>query len=107
MDGLTTFRTMETMVAVSESDIIRARLAHRQWFLRRTTGAHRGAEKVQSALNRLQQYLKGYPALVEIVKQADPKFGGLAYGTISTFLVVSGDSVFACGRSTCTLGFPR
>lgn len=83
------------MLALSSSAVIRARVTHRQWLIRRKRGTHRAATKLQSALHRFHQYLESYSGVVEIVKQGGQEFGVIAYSTMSIFLVVSEDSAIS------------
>jgi len=88
LDDMVSFKTQEALLGLATSEVLRARVAHRQWQLQRTTGLRKVSTRVQSALMRFKEYMDCYSGLVDIVKQADQKFGGLAYSTLSVFLVV-------------------
>jgi len=80
--------TRSAMLCLADSAVVRARVGHRQWRLGRNRGLHQISTKLQKAMTGFKQYLTGYADAVNIVKQADSNFGGLAYSTISLFLVV-------------------
>ena len=43
-------------------------------------------------MTRFADFLEAYSGVVETVKQADSRYGGLAYTTLSLLLLVSRDS---------------
>lgn len=45
-------------------------------------------------MTRFADFLEAYSGIVEIVKQADSQYGGLAYSTVSLLLLVSADLFF-------------
>lgn len=88
LDDVYTFQTKEVLLGLASSEVLRARVTQRQWGLQRGSGVRKASTQIQSALRRFRQYLQCYSGLVEIVKQADEQYGGLAYGTLSLLLVV-------------------
>ena len=49
---------------------------------------------VQKFATSFSSFLQSYSGIVEVVKGADQQYGGLAYGTLSMFLIVRGHLVF-------------
>ena len=45
-------------------------------------------------MTRFADFLEAYSGIVEIVKQADSQYGGLAYSTVSLLLLVSAELSF-------------
>lgn len=52
-------------------------------------GIRRAGKIIQSALTKFSAFLDSYSCVVEVVKQADQQYGGLAYSILSVFLIVS------------------
>jgi hypothetical protein len=88
LDDVYSFQTKEILLGLASSEVLRARVTERQWHLRRSSGVQKASTQLQSALRRFKQFLECYSGLVEIIKQADTQYGGLAYATLSVFLVV-------------------
>ena len=63
---------------------IEAETSKDQWAKNRSkTSRH-----VQNFTTRFSQFLESYSGIVEVLKGADQQYGGVAYGTLSVFLVV-------------------
>ena len=59
-------------------------LSQSKWIKNR----HKASRHVQSFATKFSAFLESYSGIVEIVKGADQQYGGLAYGTLSMFLIV-------------------
>ena len=68
---------------LQSSGSTQARHHRHEGVLRRT-----GARSV-TFVNSFSEYLSAYSGIVEIVKGVDEQHGGLAYGILSTLLIVS------------------
>lgn len=55
-----------------------------QWVKNRS----KTSKHVQNFTTRFSQFLESYSGIVEVLKGADQQYGGVAYGTLSVFLVV-------------------
>ncbi len=48
----------------------------------------KASRHVQNFATKFSGFLESYSGIVEVVKGADQQYGGLAYGTLSVFLIV-------------------
>ncbi len=58
------------------------------WSTQRKKGLRKFPRLLQSFMTRFADFLEAYAGIVEIVKQADSQYGGLAYSTLSVLLLV-------------------
>jgi hypothetical protein len=100
LDDMTYFQTKDALLGLASSEVLRARVAHRQWKLKRSSGLGKASSKLQSAFSRFKDYLNAYSSLVDIAKEADSQYGGLAYATLSAFLIVRLQTVLLETNST-------
>ena len=61
------------------------------WSAKRKRGLRKLPTLLQTFITRFADFLEAYSGIVEIVKQADSQYGGLAYSTVSLLLLVSAD----------------
>lgn len=101
VDDMTYFQTKEALLGLASSEVLRARVAHRQWKLKRGSGVGKASAKLQSALSRFKDYLNAYSGLVDIARQADQQYGGLAYATLSAFLIVRPERGYISRLNLC------
>ena len=59
------------------------------WSVKRKKGLRKLPTLLQSFMTHFADFLEAYSGIVEIVKQADSQYGGLAYSTLSLLLLVS------------------
>lgn len=64
------------------------------WSAKRKRGLRKLPTLLQTFMTRFADFLEAYSGIVEIVKQADSQYGGLAYSTVSLLLLVSADLFF-------------
>jgi hypothetical protein len=70
----------EISTAISQQGLVNQQRQH---------GAHKASAKLQSILTTFSSFLESYSGIVEVVKQASPQLGGVAYSMLSVFLMVS------------------
>ena len=83
-----TNKTKEQLSGLASAELIRARIAQSSWITRRSMGLRKFPKKLQSFITTFSDFLECYSGIVEVVKQADSQFGGLAYSTLSLLLIV-------------------
>ena len=76
------------------------------WLKRRKTGLRRYPALLQTFMTRFADFLEAYSGIVEIVKQADSQYGGLAYTTLSLLLLVSDRGMNRCRSTSLTSRLP-
>ncbi len=64
------------------------------WSAKRKKGLRKLPTLLQTFMTRFADFLEAYSGIVEIVKQADSQYGGLAYSTVSLLLLVCTDMFF-------------
>lgn len=65
----------------------------------------KASQYAQSFVTKFSDFLESYSGIVEIVKGADQQYGGLAYGTLSLFLVVCPNMHCSHGKLIRSLGW--
>jgi hypothetical protein len=83
-----TNKTKEQLSRLANAELDRAHIVQSSWRTRRNTGLRKFPKKLQSFMTTFSDFLECYSGIVEIVKQADSQFGGLAYSTLSLLLIV-------------------
>lgn len=83
-----TNETKEQLSGLASTELTRAQEVQSSWRTRRNTGLRKFPKKLQSFMKTFSDFLACYSGIVEIVQQADNQFGGLAYSTLSLFLIV-------------------
>ena len=78
-----------TNYEAASSEIELAEAKNIIWSNKRKSGLRKLPTILQSFMTRFADFLEAYSGVVEIVKQADSQYGGLAYSTISLLLLVS------------------
>ena len=68
------------------------------WSAKRKKGLRKLPTLLQTFMTRFADFLEAYSGIVEIIKQADSQYGGLAYSTVSLLLLVGADM-------SCSTGF--
>ena len=86
-------QSKEDLFKVIDSKIVDSELtsleAHKLlWSAQRKKGLRMFPRLLQSFMTRFADFLEAYSGIVEIVKQADSQYGGLAYSTLSLLLLV-------------------
>jgi hypothetical protein len=85
----TRIKTREDVLGFANDLLKEANTAQTKWDSGRQKGLRRFPALIESFLVKFHDLLDCYSPIVEILKQANPQFGGLAYSTLSIFLLVS------------------
>ena len=75
--------------ADAELDLAQAKKS--AWSAKRKKGLRKLPTLLQTFMTRFAEFLEAYSGIVEIIKQADNQYGGLAYSTVSLLLLVGAD----------------
>ena len=78
-----------TNYEAASSELELAEAKNIAWSNKRNSGLRKFPALLQSFMTRFADFLEAYSGIVEIVKQADSQYGGLAYSTLSLLLLVS------------------
>ena len=86
-------RSKETALALTNYELASSELELAEakniiWSNNRKSGLRKVPALLQTFMTRFADFLEAYSGIVEIVKQADSQYGGLAYSTISLLLLV-------------------
>ena len=73
----------------ADSELGLAQERNLTWSARRKKGLRKFPALLQTFMTRFADFLEAYSGIVEIVKEADSQYGGLAYSTLSLLLLVS------------------
>ena len=95
-----TVHSKQDALRLSEYETASAELGSAQaknlvWSARRKKGLRKLPALLQTFMTRFADFLEAYSGIVEIVKQADSQYGGLAYSSLSLLLLVGTDAVSA------------
>ena len=55
----------------------------------KSSASSKKGKLLEDAATNFVKYLDAYPGLIEIIKGADKQYGGVAYGTLATFMAVA------------------
>ena len=87
-----------TQYESANTELDLAQVKNSAWAAKRKKGLRKLPTLLQTFMTRFADFLEAYSGIVEIIKQADSQYGGLAYSTVSLLLLVG------AGMS-CSTGF--
>ena len=77
-----------TQYESATTELASAQAKNLAWSAKRKKGLRKLPTLLQTFMTRFADFLEAYSGIVEIVKQADSQYGGLAYSTVSLLLLV-------------------
>ena len=87
-----------TQYESANTELDLAQVRNSAWSAKRKKGLRKLPTLLQTFMTRFADFLEAYSGIVEIIKQADSQYGGLAYSTLSLLLLVGADM-------SCSTGF--
>ena len=77
-----------TQYESADAELDLAQAKNSAWSAKRKKGLRKLPTLLQTFMTRFADFLEAYSGIVEIIKQADSQYGGLAYSTVSLLLLV-------------------
>ncbi|KAM0795426.1 hypothetical protein BDR22DRAFT_976891 [Usnea florida] len=88
-----------TQYESANTELDLAQVKNSAWSAKRKKGLRKLPTLLQTFMTRFADFLEAYSVIVEIIKQADSQYGGLAYSTVSLLLLVGADMSRSTGFS--------